>query len=68
MGKNSISYYDDDEEELLDSRKTRNQKKKHKRRRKNNVINQINSDYKNGLIYDEDFIEDLMSEMNDEES
>ena len=64
MGKNSTRYADD--EEYVEAKNTRKKKRKNQRRNHNHMINQIASDYSQGLRYDEDDLVDLIEDMDEE--
>ena len=64
MGNNSTRYADD--EEYVEAKNTRKKKRKHQRRNHNHTINQIASDYSQGLRYDEDDLVDLIEDMDED--
>ena len=66
MAKNSTRYADDDE--YVEAKNTRKKRRKQQRRNHNHMINQIASDYSNGIAYDEEELVDLIEDMDEEYS
>ena len=64
MGKNSARY--NEEDEYVEASTTRKKKRKQQRRNHNHTINQIASDYSQGLRYDEDDLVDLIEDMDED--